>query len=133
MSSHIPADLVRAVRQRANNICEYCRLPQDLQPFLSRTVMWYTQYVATAPETSALDRVLDHLADCFTPESAKRVAELRASADLQARLDELGDKCNEGQLTPEERAEYETYVHAIDFISILQSKARQFLAKNLSA
>ena len=41
----------------------------------------------------------------------------------------MADKCNEGQLSPEERAEYEALVRAIDFITILQSKARRRLAK----
>ena len=40
----------------------------------------------------------------------------------QARIDELADKCTEGELTHEERAEYETYVRAGTFISILQAK-----------
>lgn len=29
--SHIPANIVRIVRQRARDMCEYCRLPQDSQ------------------------------------------------------------------------------------------------------
>jgi ATP-dependent exoDNAse (exonuclease V) beta subunit len=84
--------------------------------------------MAMRTETSALDRVLDLLAACLTPETAKRLADLKASPELQARLDDLGDKSNEGELSPQEQAEYETYVHAIDFISILQSKARRLLA-----
>jgi 5-methylcytosine-specific restriction endonuclease McrA len=31
MSEHIPADLAKAVRERAGYICEYCHLPQILQ------------------------------------------------------------------------------------------------------
>jgi len=30
-SAHIPLRLVRAVRERASRICEYCRLPQEFQ------------------------------------------------------------------------------------------------------
>jgi len=85
--------------------------------------------MATRPESAVLESVLDPLASCLTPEAAQRIVELRAAPELQARLDELGDKCNQGQLSAEERAEYETYVHAIDFISILQSKARRLLAR----
>ena len=48
----------------------------------------------------------------------------------QRRLDELGDKSNEGTLTAAEREEYETYVRAIDFIGILQAKARAVLQRN---
>jgi len=48
----------------------------------------------------------------------------RADPEIQARIAERAGKCNEGQLSSAERAEYERFVHAIDLISILQSKAR---------
>jgi hypothetical protein len=31
MSGYIPTRLAEEVRQRAGNVCEYCRLPQDIQ------------------------------------------------------------------------------------------------------
>lgn len=71
-----------------------------------------------------LDRLLSPLADCFTPDVAHRVAALRADPGLQARIDELADKCNEGELSSEERDEYETYVHTGEVIALLQAKAR---------
>jgi hypothetical protein len=43
---------------------------------------------------------------------------------LQARIDNLAERCNEGSLTPAERDEYETYVRFGNFIAILQAKAR---------
>jgi transcriptional regulator with XRE-family HTH domain len=43
------------------------------------------------------------------------------------RVDELAEKCNEGQLTSEERNEYEAYVQASTLIGILQAKARRIL------
>jgi hypothetical protein len=46
------------------------------------------------------------------------------SSSAQARIDKLARKCNEGKLTDAERSEYETYVYVIDFIAILQAKAR---------
>jgi hypothetical protein len=55
--------------------------------------------------------------------------DLHASADVQARLEELADKSTAGQLTAEERAEYTTAVAAIEFISVLQSKARRLLSQ----
>jgi hypothetical protein len=30
-SPHLPADLARSVRERAGDVCEYCRLPQSCQ------------------------------------------------------------------------------------------------------
>lgn len=78
-------------------------------------------------ETAVLDRVLEPVARCFTPGVARQVADLRADPELQGRLDELADKCNEGELTEQERAEYQTYVQVIDFITVLQAKARGIL------
>jgi len=78
----------------------------------------------------ALDRLLDRLSQCFTPAVARRIAEFRADAETQARIEELATKCNEGELKESERREYESYVRAIHMISVLQSKARSLLAKN---
>jgi uncharacterized protein YnzC (UPF0291/DUF896 family) len=61
---------------------------------------------------------------------ARRLVKFRADSATQVRVDELATKCNEGELTPAERREYEAYVRAIHLISILQSKARTVLAKS---
>jgi hypothetical protein len=76
---------------------------------------------------SVLETVLDPVVECFTPSVAEEIANLRANPRLQERLDVLADKSNEGSLTEAERTEYETYVKAIDFITILQAKARVIL------
>jgi hypothetical protein len=54
---------------------------------------------------------------------AKRVAELRADPDVQARIEELADRCNEGTITPDEMAEYDAYIQAMDVVAVLQKKA----------
>lgn len=51
----------------------------------------------------------------------------RFDAAAQAQLNKLARKCNEGQLTEQERREYESYVQVIDIIAILQAKARALL------
>jgi hypothetical protein len=43
-------------------------------------------------------------------------------------LEDLADKCTEGQFSGEEPAEYETYVRAIEFIAVLQARARRVLS-----
>lgn len=73
---------------------------------------------------SVLDRVLEQLTECFTPEVAHRVASLRADSETQQRLDELAAKANDGDLNDVENDEYRDYVQAIDMIGILQAKAR---------
>ena len=82
-----------------------------------------------AAEMSILDRLLDPLGRCLTPEAARRLLELRADPVAQARIDELAEKCNQGEISPEERAEYEMYVAVGTLISVLQLKARSILAK----
>jgi len=80
-----------------------------------------------------LDRIFDPFRDVLTPEFARRVLAWHADDEIERRLDELGDKCNEGTITAGEREEYETYVRSIDFIGILQAKARAVLQQNGNA
>jgi len=80
--------------------------------------------------TSYLDRLLDPLTDVFTPEVASAILKLRADSELEARIAELRRKANDGTLTPVEDAEYKDFVEAVDLVSIIQAKARHFLARH---
>lgn len=66
--------------------------------------------------------MLDPVARCFTADVARQVAALRADSKLQARLDALARKANEGELSEDEHEEYDAYVEALDLVSILQAK-----------
>jgi hypothetical protein len=79
---------------------------------------------------SYLDRFLEPVIEAFTPALARQLVDFRIDPNLRAHIDVLRCKANEGTLTPEEDAEYKDFVEAVDLMSILQSKARQFLAKN---
>lgn len=81
----------------------------------------------TSQSSSILAQILGPLEECMTPELAQKIADLRATPDIQARIDELADKCNEGELTPEEAAEYDSFVDVIDLISVLKAQARDVL------
>ena len=78
-------------------------------------------------DTAYLDRILDPIVECLTPQIALRLADLRADPETQDRLDALAHKANQGQLTPEEDAEYKQAIDAIDLLAILQAKARTYL------
>ena len=78
---------------------------------------------------SVIQQLLDPLAELLNPAAARAIVKFRAAPEVQARIAELGEKCNEGLLTASERGEYERYVQTIDLIAILQSKARQALRK----
>ena len=80
--------------------------------------------------TITLARLLEPVGRCLTPDVAKALVDLRADPSVQTRIDELADKCTEDALSAAERSEYETYVHAIDFIAVLQAQARSLLETN---
>ena len=79
--------------------------------------------------TNILDRFLDPVGLCLTPEVARRLVSFRADARTQRRLDVLAEKNQEGELSEAEREEYDTYIFAIDFLTVLQTKARSILKK----
>lgn len=79
--------------------------------------------------TSCLDRLLDPLTEAFTPGMAAALLDLRVDSELEARIGDLRRKANLGTLTADEDAEYKEFVEAVDLISIMQAKARRFLAK----
>jgi hypothetical protein len=81
---------------------------------------------------AVLDKLFDPVSQCLTPDVARRLTNIRASAEVQERLDELAEKSSNGTLSAEERSEYETYVRGINFIGVLQAKARALLASEAS-
>ena len=80
--------------------------------------------------TSYLDRFLEPVTVAFTPELARTLVSLRADDELQAEIEILRRKASDGTLAPDEEVAYRDIVDAIDVISILQSKARRFLARH---
>jgi hypothetical protein len=77
--------------------------------------------------TATLDRLVEPVVRTFTPEVARALIKLRADRQLQARMDELAEKCNEGKLTSDEREEYETSIRFANYLTLLQAKARKLL------
>jgi len=83
---------------------------------------------AMDPTIQGLATILDPVVACFTHEVAQRVVSLRVAPAVQARLDLLADKCNEGLLTADETAEYDAYIRAMEVLAVLQQQARTLLA-----
>lgn len=77
-----------------------------------------------------LDELLEPVTRAFSRDVAQALMSIRASDAVQTRIAELAEKCNEGSLTPGEQAEYESFVQAADLISLLQAKARGWLASH---
>ena len=76
---------------------------------------------------SGLDSLLEPLSLCLDSESARRLVAFRIDPPVQARIEMLAEQANEGNLSTEERSEYEALINAADFIAILKLKARRHL------
>ena len=83
---------------------------------------------ASRLEPSALDRLLESLSRCFDLNTARAVTELRQDETARRRMEELGAKASEGQLSPAEAREYDALIEVSDVIATLQLKARQQIA-----
>jgi len=73
---------------------------------------------------NVLDRFLDPFGAFLTPEVAQKLANFRVDEQTQPVLTNLLTNVMRGQLTLAEREEYDTYIAVIDFITVLQAKAR---------
>src|SRR5262249_4899610 len=101
--------------------------------WISMTGHWLYNAIMKTLDAPVLDRLLDPLGRILTPDVARKLVHYRFDAKAQARIDRLARKCNEGELSAPERREYETYVQTIDFIAILQAKARALLNRSGNA
>ena len=80
------------------------------------------------PTTTALHQLLEPLSRSLNVEAARAIVGLHIDPTVQARIDELADRCNEGLLTEAERAEYEGFVEGVGLVNVLRAKARRVLA-----
>ena len=82
--------------------------------------------------TTILDRFLEPVTQILPPETAQKIIELEIDPQLQARLDVLAEKANQGTITATEREEYSEYVEGLDLIAIFKMKARAALRRQVS-
>ena len=80
-----------------------------------------------------MDRVLDPLAASLNREAARSILDIRIDPEIQARVEVLAERANEGELTPDERDEYLSYIEAADVVAIFKLKARRHLEANGTA
>jgi hypothetical protein len=74
--------------------------------------------------TKILEGVLGPLSECLTEKDVQRLTSLPRDPAMDARVQDLAEKANEGLLTPDERRENETFIEASDFVAILLARAR---------
>jgi len=96
-------------------------------PVFKEVVLCYTCRMQASTATPVLDEILEPVTRCLTVDSARQLLGHRPKRKTRALIEKLARKCNEGALTPDERAEYETYVFAGEFVALLQAKARALL------
>jgi hypothetical protein len=78
----------------------------------------------TAAPNSVFQELIEEMARCLPPESVAALANFKVSDATLARLDALATKANEGQLTPEEAADYRAYIEMSDLLAILRLRAQ---------
>ena len=86
-----------------------------------------------ASTSSVADKMLDLAADCFDAPTLQALAKLRLSPKLAARVDRLAARANDGELTPREREEYQSYIQTSELLALLQLRARAKLGLTLAA
>ncbi|MGQ0634287.1 MAG: hypothetical protein ACT4QC_06740 [Planctomycetaceae bacterium] len=77
-----------------------------------------------------IERIFRPVTSSLNDQAARKLMGLKADAKLRARVSVLARKCNEGELTRDERVEYESLVLLGDFVAILQVQARRLLARS---
>ena len=77
-----------------------------------------------------IERMIDPIGRALTPDAAQELLALRADDETQRRIDELADKCNEGTLSSDERAEYQQFVSLFNILTVLQARARSVVASH---
>ena len=78
--------------------------------------------------TATLDGLLDPLASSLDLSALRQIVEFRIPREVQARVDFLARRANDGEITPDEDAEYEALIDGAEMITILKLKAQRRLA-----
>lgn len=80
-----------------------------------------------------VETLAESVAACLDAPSLQAIANLQLDAATKERLDELADKANEGQLTGDERTEYQTFIGLTEFLGLAQLRARARLGLPLTS
>lgn len=80
-----------------------------------------------------LETLAESVAACLDAPSLRAMANLELDSRTKERLDELADKANEGQLSPDERIEYQSFIGVSEFLGLAQLRARARLGLPLTS
>jgi hypothetical protein len=91
-----------------------------------------SQAVTPNTEAAILGRLMQ-ATDSMSRDVAEYLLSIGFDADDTERMNVLAERAREGNLTPQEAAELDSYLHVGSFLSILQSKARRLLKSEVPA
>lgn len=83
--------------------------------------MGYNAFMTTA---TALHQLFDSVGNCLSLEAASKLQKLRVSDELQSQLDSWATQNSEGVLEAEEKQQYKAILRALNFVAVLQAKAK---------
>jgi len=85
--------------------------------------------MSQAAATSVLDHIVEPVVRRLNAGAARALLGIRADKATAKRMAFLARKCDEGELTIQERVEYETNILASEFLALLQARARALLLR----
>jgi hypothetical protein len=75
--------------------------------------------------STLLHQLFESVGNCLSLEAASKLRALPVSDELQAQLDQWAEQNMEGRLGSDERQQYEAILRALNFVSVLQAKAKR--------
>jgi len=81
-------------------------------------------------EAAIWARLMQAHGDEVSPEAAEYLLSLAFGDDDRARMQELADRSESGELTDDERREFDGYLHVGNLLALMQSKARVALRRD---
>jgi hypothetical protein len=90
---------------------------------------YHAQYTECMIAPSVLDVLFQPVTE-ISAEAAREIIGIRLEPSLQMRLDEYADLANRGELSADQREDYEQFIDGLDVLAVLKSKARAALNKS---
>jgi len=86
-----------------------------------------SQILTSNTEAAILARVIDSELSTITPEVARYLLAMQLPGPDEERVNELSAKARAGSLSNGEEQELDSYLHIGRLLTVMQSRARQFL------
>jgi hypothetical protein len=76
-------------------------------------------------------RLIESKKSEIPPEVARYLLSVEFGDGDRERMEYLADRCGQGALTPDEEAEFDSFLHVGNLLAVMQSKARVVLGQSL--